>query len=192
MREIVDENLSLPLLRSEDEKLNFKILNNRLIIRHDDLVLRQISVLKNGISRNYLVRIISKSSRAKVYRRLSIDQHADPLDGVEKLYNEIEIREQLKHPNILSLYAVRETDLFVILYEEFGGAGLCMRVSEDLQYYIPGREQKTYSEEEAAHIFWDVCNGLYYLHGKQICHLNIRPDRFVRCPSGLGLFSLFM
>ena len=102
-------------IRSEDEKLNFKILNNRLIIRHDDLVLRHISVLKNGISRNYLVRIISKSSRAKVYRRISIDQHADPLDGVEKLYNEIEIREQLKHPNILSLYAVRETDLFVIL-----------------------------------------------------------------------------
>lgn len=37
-----------------------------------------------------------------------------------------------------------------------------MKATDDYQYYIPTRDAKTYSEEEAARIIFEVCSGLYY------------------------------
>ena len=83
--------------------------------RHEYSVLRHLTIDKNGIQQDYLVRVINKFTLKKNSRRLSFDEAYDVLDGVDNLYDELEIRKQLSHPNILSLYAVRETPNYVIL-----------------------------------------------------------------------------
>lgn len=78
-----------------------------------------------------------------------------------------------------------------------------MVCNEDIKYVLPDHRvcvhrvthiQNCYSEEEAARFFWDICCGLRYcdcrlcvlcvVHGKQICHLNLRPDYFIRTIDG--------
>ena len=45
----------------------------------------------------------------------AFDVNDDVPDGIDNLYNELEIRKQLSHPNLLSLYAIRDTAHYVIL-----------------------------------------------------------------------------
>ena len=101
--------------RSEKESDVINVKLNSFVARHEYSVLRHLSIDKNGIQQDYLVRVINKSTLKKNTRRLSFDVNEDVLDGVDNLYNELEIRKQLDHPNILALYAVRETTNYVIL-----------------------------------------------------------------------------
>lgn len=101
--------------RSENENRAFSVKVNSFVARHEYSVLRHLTIDKNGIQQDYLVRAINKSTLKKNSRRLSFDVNDDVLDGIDDLYNELEIRKQLSHPNLLSLYAIRDTANYVIL-----------------------------------------------------------------------------
>ena len=101
--------------RSENENRTFSVKVNSFVARHEYSVLRHFAIDKNGIQQDYLVRVINKSTLKKNSRRLSFDVSDDVLDGIDNLYNELEIRKQLSHPNLLSLYAIRDTTNYVIL-----------------------------------------------------------------------------
>ena len=101
--------------RSENENRAFIVKVNSFVARHEYAVLRHLSIDKNGIQQDYLVRVINKSTLKKNSRRLSFDVNDDVPDGIDNLYNELEIRKQLSHPNLLSLYAIRDTAHYVIL-----------------------------------------------------------------------------
>lgn len=101
--------------RSENENRTFSVKVNSFVARHEYSVLRHFAIDKNGIQQDYLVRVINKSTLKKNSRRLSFDVSDDVLDGIDNLYNELEIRKQLSHPNLLSLYSIRDTTNYVIL-----------------------------------------------------------------------------
>ena len=86
-----------------------------MIDRHDDVLLRHVTVLVENKKMDLLVRVINKSARKKKLQRASSTHSSSIMNGIEGLYDEIEIREQLRHPNILSLYAVRDTQPWILL-----------------------------------------------------------------------------
>ena len=61
------------------------------------------------------MRVIFKDTREKRLRRASSDTLATVIRGNENMNEMLAIRERLSHPNILPLYAVRDTKSFIIL-----------------------------------------------------------------------------
>ena len=85
------------------------------MLRVEDVEIRHIQIVEKGFKKDYLVRIITKSSRKS---RIHIDKRVDSfskMNGIQKLCSEIEIRESLIHPNVLRLYAVRDSDYAIYL-----------------------------------------------------------------------------
>lgn len=93
----------------------YALVSNKLINRHDDVMLRHVAVSFDGKRLDLLVRVINKAARKKRLQRASSTHSSSMVNGIEGLYDEIEIREQLRHPNILSLFAVRDTQPCILL-----------------------------------------------------------------------------
>ncbi|KAK8806660.1 hypothetical protein WA588_005464 [Blastocystis sp. NMH] len=186
---------TIPLLDSIPEVVDsqsprYSVAESKLIERHDDSVTRHIAVQCDGTVTHFLVRVIFKDTREKRLRRASSDTLATVIRGNENMNEMLAIRERLSHPNILPLYAVRDTKSFIILFEEWCPEGPCLVRVDDSTFKMPDNCVGPYSEEQLASIFWGVCNGLYYLHEKQICHLNLHPDIFLRFSKTVKLSGL--
>ncbi|VVC40742.1 Protein kinase domain,Protein kinase-like domain,Protein kinase, ATP binding site,Plk4, first [Cinara cedri] len=84
---------------------------------------------------------------------------------IDRVRQEVEIHNQLKHPSILELYKVFQDDHYVYLILE-----LCHN-GELLQYLK--RNGNKLSEIDARHILKQVVEGLLYLHKHNIVHRDL-------------------
>ena len=85
------------------------------VLRVEDVEIRHIQIEEKGVKKDYLARIITKSSRkSRIHRNDSVDSYSE-MNGIQKLCSDIEIRESLLHPNVLRLYAVRDSEYAIYL-----------------------------------------------------------------------------
>ena len=92
-----------------------EIVQNRFVKRVDDVLLRHVVVSKNGKTFEYAVRVINKTARRRKEQRVSSSHSGDTKNGIERLLNEIDIRQQLSCDSLVELYAVRDTAPYVML-----------------------------------------------------------------------------
>lgn len=90
----------------------------------------------------------------------------DPEQFFSALRNEIEIMRKLQHPNIVSLYDVKQSSNYIYLFQE-----LCEKGS--LQTLL--NERKKISEVEVINIAKQVVEGYKYLYEHNIIHRDIKP-----------------
>jgi death-associated protein kinase len=83
----------------------------------------------------------------------------------EKILQEVEILDDLKHNNIISLHDVFETKTEMILIIELVSGG-------ELFEYIS--EKDHLSEEEAAYFITQILEGVDHFHSKNIVHLDLK------------------
>ena len=93
----------------------YSIAENKLIERHDDSFTHHVAVRCNGTVTHFLVRVIFKETREKRLRHASSVHYGTVMRGDENLDEMLVMREHFSHPNILPLYAVRDTKSFIIL-----------------------------------------------------------------------------
>lgn len=67
-------------------------MDNKLINRHDDVMLRHVTVSLDNKQMDLLVRVINKSARKKRLQRASSTHSSSIVNGIEGLYDEIRIR----------------------------------------------------------------------------------------------------
>lgn len=103
------------LISMKDPDSGYSMIINKLILRHKDVEIRHVQAAKNGVKKDFLVRNINKSVRKQMFQRVSSISSSTMLNGLQKLCDEIEIREELNHPNIVSLFAVRESEFSILL-----------------------------------------------------------------------------
>lgn len=90
-------------------------------------------------------------------------------DLEEKVKREIRFSKYFRHPNIIRLYEVIETNSEIILIME----------------YAPGGElfdlicKRKLSENEARKIFQQIIFGLEYLHTHQVAHRDLKPENIL-------------
>ena len=103
------------------------------------------------------IKILEKSKLKKIEDKIRIDR-------------EIEILKKLKHPNIVQLYCVIETERQIFLIMEY------IKGKELFQYIIL---KKKLPEEEACFYFQQIVSGVEYLQKLKIAHRDIKSENMI-------------
>ena len=89
---------------------------------------------------------------------------------VERVEREIRILKCMRHPNIIQLYEVIDTDFAIYLIMEFADGG------EMFEYIVA---KTRIPEAEATKLFLQLVDGLEYLHSKDVTHRDLKPENLL-------------
>lgn len=109
--------------------------------------------------------IIKHKIAAKILLKSSIKSK----DLEEKVKREIRYSKYFKHPNIIRLYEVIETNSEIILIMEYASGG-------ELYDLI---SNGNLTEVEARKIFQQIIFGLEYIHSHQVTHRDLKPENIL-------------
>ena len=113
---------------------------------------------------------INKQTGEKVAIKILEKLKLKKIEEKIRLEREIEILKKLKHPNIVQLYCVIETEKDIYLIMEY------IKGKELFQYIIL---KKKLSEQEACTYFQQIINAIEYLHKLKIAHRDIKPENMI-------------
>jgi [calcium/calmodulin-dependent protein kinase] kinase len=96
--------------------------------------------------------------------------------ALDRVRDEIQIMRSLYHRNIVLLFEVIEAAGSDMIYMvmEYMPQGPCMVFRPGTQDFVSPITQSTPSEELARSHLLDILNGLQYLHGRGICHRDLK------------------
>jgi len=96
-------------------------------------------------------------------------------ESMQKLFNEIKILKQLKHPNIIRLYETFETEArFFIVME------LC--IGGDMLSYL--KKRRKVKETVAQVAMKQLSSALHYMHSKGVAHRDVKLDNILLNANG--------
>ncbi|KAJ7778159.1 hypothetical protein B0H16DRAFT_879621 [Mycena metata] len=121
----------------------------------------EFAKVKLGIHSKY-----GEEVAVKLIRREVADNEAK----MAKIAREIEILDTLKHPNIVRLYDVFETDKFFGIILEYASGG------ELFDHILAHRYLK---ERDAAKLFAQLISGVWYMHQKNIVHRDLKLENLL-------------
>ncbi|KAF6749573.1 CAMK/CAMKL/Kin4 protein kinase [Ephemerocybe angulata] len=102
----------------------------------------------------------------KLIRRGNIDSTV----RMSKVEREIEVLRALKHPNIVRLYDVIETDKYIGIILEYASGG------ELFDHILAHRYLR---EKDAAKLFSQLISGVWYIHQKKIVHRDLKLENLL-------------
>ncbi|XP_073327827.1 death-associated protein kinase 2 isoform X2 [Pagrus major] len=88
----------------------------------------------------------------------------------EEIEREVDILQQITHPNIVALHDVYENRTDVVLILELVSGG-------ELFDFLAQKE--SLSEEEATQFIKQILDGVQYLHSKRITHFDLKPENIM-------------
>ncbi|KAG6908810.1 hypothetical protein DXG01_003257 [Tephrocybe rancida] len=102
----------------------------------------------------------------KLIRRGNVDNTV----RMSKVEREIEVLRTLKHPNIVRLYDVIETDKYIGIILEYASGG------ELFDHILAHRYLR---ERDAAKLFSQLISGVWYIHQKKIVHRDLKLENLL-------------
>ncbi|PFH50349.1 hypothetical protein AMATHDRAFT_145231 [Amanita thiersii Skay4041] len=102
----------------------------------------------------------------KLIRRGNVDSPV----RMSKIEREIEVLRILKHPNIVRLYDVIETDKYIGIILEYASGG------ELFDHILAHRYLR---ERDAAKLFSQLISGVWYIHQKKIVHRDLKLENLL-------------
>ena len=85
--------------------------------------------------------------------------------------NECKILRESDHPNIVKLYEIFETKKsFYLIMENCDGGSLSIKIDERINH------KKPFDENILSEIIRQIASAIKYIHDKNICHRDLKPD----------------
>ncbi|KAJ7725284.1 CAMK/CAMKL/Kin4 protein kinase [Mycena maculata] len=103
----------------------------------------------------------------KLIRKGNVENSAVRMSKVER---EIEVLRTLKHPNIVRLYDVIETDKYIGIIIEYASGG------ELFDHILAHRYLR---ERDASKLFSQLISGVWYIHQKKIVHRDLKLENLL-------------
>ncbi|WVR04046.1 hypothetical protein IAU60_001045 [Kwoniella sp. DSM 27419] len=117
--------------------------------------------VKLGVHTDYGVEVA-----IKLIRRGSLDDEA----RASKVEREIDVLKTLKHPNIVRMFDVIDTEKYIGIVLEYAGGG------ELFEYILANRYLK---DRDAQKLFAQLISGVDYLHKKHIVHRDLKLENLL-------------
>ncbi|KAI5481153.1 serine/threonine protein kinase Kin4 [Pseudohyphozyma bogoriensis] len=96
--------------------------------------------------------------------------NVDTVQRTEKVKREIDVLKAVKHPNIVRLYDVIETEKYIGIVLEYASGG------ELFDHILAHRYLK---EKDASRLFAQLISGVAYLHAKKIVHRDLKLENLL-------------
>jgi len=116
------------------------------------------AVVKSGVQRNtgrrVAIKVYNKNELKDLKRKACIDR-------------EISIQKSLRHPNIVKLHEVINTDTELFLVME-------LVKGQPLDYYINSKVEGKLNELDAMELFTQIAEGISYCHDNNVIHRDIK------------------
>ena len=92
----------------------------------------------------------------------------------QRFKTEIDLLRATDHPNIIKLYDIYEDSVFIyLIMEECTGGEFFDRLAKR------AKQNKMYTERDAAKIFKQIAQAVNYLHAHGVCHRDLKPENIL-------------
>ena len=86
------------------------------------------------------------------------------------LHDEVSLLRKIRHPNVLQLYEIFESDSNIHMVVEY---------LEGKELFDQIKERGQYSEKDAATVIRAILNALTVLHSNNIAHRDLKPENLI-------------
>ena len=113
---------------------------------------------------------INKYTNEKVAIKLLEKKKITEKKDLERIFREMSIVKNLNHPNIIKTYEIFENEKYYYIIMDYCKGG------ELFDYIV---KKGRLNEEETSFFFYQIINGLEYIHSKNIVHRDLKPENLL-------------
>ena len=136
-------------------------------------------LIKRTIGRGTFSKVklaINKTTNQKVAIKILEKSKIVESDDLERIIREMEIIIEFNHPNVIRVHEIFETeDNYLIIMDYCSGGEL-------FNYIV---QCQNLEEDEASLFYYQLINGIEYVHSKNIVHRDLKPENLLIDNNGL-------
>jgi len=118
------------------------------------------------------VHVVRRKETGDTFAMKTVNMNRILPEALEDLRSEIQLLKEIDHPNVIKLYETYEDKRHMYLIMELCTGG-------ELYDRLVSQKYKRYTEKDAANLVLQMCKAVAYIHGKNICHRDLKLENFV-------------